>query len=134
MRELERAAGGKTAAARQAGVTLRTWERWVTGQHKPRAASLARLARAQRESRLTPRRRQRLSSGGGLTVTGTVRVSADTRTRTVNLGDDLDPELAERMADAYQSGDEEALDQALQEAITEYVPGMEVLDVDSIRF
>jgi transcriptional regulator with XRE-family HTH domain len=46
MRGLEKSAGGKKAAAAKAGVSISTWNRWLSGKQKPSGASLAKLGKA----------------------------------------------------------------------------------------
>lgn len=136
MSEMERAAGSKTAAARSAGVTLRTWQRWRAGTQKPRPATLRRVEEASRAIRNPGRRGRILAGSGTVVIKADVRVSRDTRDgRTVSFSlGDVDPANRRDLVDAYDSGNVDALGEALQAVVEDYVPGMELLDVQSIRF
>ena len=136
MSELERAAGSKTAAARDAGVTLRTWQRWRAGTQKPRPATLDRLRAAQRRARLPASRERKLRRGTGtLYVDGAMAISSDVRTRGVSIpGGDLSERTRDDLVDAFLRGSEEELAAALQEAMSAYVPGLTIEDVDHIAY
>lgn len=136
MTEIERAAGTKTAAARSAGVSLRTWQRWRAGTQRPRPAALARLRGVQRRTRLSPAREARLRSGRGvLVVEGQLRVSSDSRHRTVAVdGQDVDDDARDALVDAYLRNDADAMEDALNGWLAAYWPGMVAEEVDRISF
>ena len=135
MTEIERAAGTKTAAARQAGVTLRTWQRWRAGTQRPRPATLRRVEQVHRESRNPGRRGRILAGTGTLVIEGSVRVSDETRIRTISFSmADVDPANRRDLIDAYESGSVERLSDALDAVVEDYWPGMDLSNVESIRF
>ena len=136
MTEIERAAGTKTAAARQAGVTLRTWQRWRAGTQKPRQDTLRRVEQVHRRTR-NPGRRGRIESGTGtIVIKGNVKVSSETREgRSISFSmADVDPANRRDLIDAYDSGNVDRLSDALDAVVEDYWPGMVLTDVDSISF
>lgn len=136
MTELERAAGTKTAAAREAGVTLRTWQRWRAGTQKPRPATLARVEQANRRTARPDRRGKILDGRGTLTITGDVKFSSETREgRTISFSlDDADSANRQDLIDAYDSGNVDRLGEALAAIVDDYAGGMQLVDVQSISF
>lgn len=137
--EIQKAAGGTTAAAARAvGVHPRTWQKWRAGSQKPRPERMLPLRRAQRRARLSPKREAKLRAGQGtFSITGTARVSNDERPgRGMSLpGHDVDPAALAALVDDFLSGaGEEELAADLQEIMQDYVPGMELVEVDTIHF
>jgi hypothetical protein len=146
---IEKRAGSVKEAARQAGVSPTTWRRWRRGVQTPKAASLGKVTAAQRRQQLPAGRKKRLKASGGgagrmfahrpsggFTLTGTVVVSSDERTRTLNLSRAADPETLDRLATAWADGDDETAGQIMADVLAQYFGGQgaHVLSVDSIDF
>lgn len=130
--ELERLAGGKKEAARAAGVSDETWRRWRNGSQKPSRGKLEGLESALRRGRLRPGREGRLRRpGAAVTLSGRVRVSNDSRDRTIDLAAMGDLDL-DALVDAYLAGDEELQQKLIQDAVDTYVPGMEIEDIHGL--
>jgi hypothetical protein len=139
MSELERAAGGKGAAARMAGVSERSWRDWRRGTHNPSRLSAERLRGAVRRARLSPGRETKLRDfRGAVTITGKFRVSKDVRMRKVKMTRNNLPKHAHdipgRIVDDVLSGDDQTAGDRLLGLVGAYAPGMEVQDIRRSTF
>lgn len=81
--ELQRGYGGARQAADAIGVARSTFRRWLSGG-RPSERSQSLLLAGQRRARLSAGRERRLRSSGAIKYSGVMRVSGDTRTRTVD--------------------------------------------------
>jgi hypothetical protein len=132
--ELERHAGGHAAAAREAGVSPETWRRWRNGTQTPSRRRREGLEAAVRRARLRPGRERRLrESRPAITLTATVRVSSDTRERTIDLGAYAEPGYMGELIDAYLDGNEDRQTELIEGLLDSYVPGMEIEDASSLH-
>ncbi len=135
-REVRAAAGSQKAAAAQLGVNVATFRRWESGAIKaPKGlAGLAQAARAaMRRARMSPGKEARLRGKPNVTVGGEIRVSNDTRNRTVQLGGDMPRGTLGPVVDAYLRGDDAGAAAAMEAAIGVAVTSMTVGDVDSLK-
>lgn len=128
LQALERQHGSVRAAAADAGVSESTWRRWRKGQSTPKPENERKVNRAQRRAAMPEGRRRRFLSsvgrggaGGGLTVTGWVTVSKDTRYRTLNLGAHLGPGRLDDLLDAFLTGDDDVVFVVIQDLVSEYM-------------
>lgn len=141
--------GSVPKAAKAAGVSPRTWRRWAKGESKPKPDSDKKLTKAYRDSLVPKGRRERIAKAtkqlrpgergkGGLTITGNVTVSSDTRRRTLKLGQHLPEGSLEAVMNAILAGDDQQAEQLLNEMLAEY--GQSIgggtsslsIDIDSI--
>lgn len=126
MADLERIHGSAAAAARATGVNKGTWWRWKSGRSTPKAANVDRVRLARRQA-LVPESRQRTVSGstgratGGLTITGWVTISKDTRHRSINLGPALGAGRLDAAMAAFLAGDDAAVEAELLGALAEVI-------------
>jgi hypothetical protein len=142
---LEQRHGSLTAVARQTGIPRTTLRRWRDGISTPRAEREQQITRAIREQSVPKRRQDRFRKStqrrpwapdaprrtgrgsnqehrhhGGLTVTADITISSDHRQRTLNLGQNLGPEHADRIIVAFMSGDDADFRAALNAAVGAY--------------
>lgn len=139
-------------AAKAAGIPLRTWQRMKSGKSKPKPETEKKLQKAYRASLVPKGRRERFAKStkamrpgqavtGGLTITGVVTVSKDSRRRTLKVGQHIPEGRMEDVMNAILSGDDAAAEQMLNDILTEYGSGMggavsvdiESIDVSPIR-
>jgi hypothetical protein len=139
MDELERHTGGRrTAAAREAGVSLRTWERWRRGTQRPKPESESRLARVLRRRRLARGREAWLRGlPQHVYVRGTIVISEDERDRTIDLARTDPPHRPgwlSPLLDYWLAGNDRAAEIELYWLIDRYVPGMFPTFVEEVIF
>lgn len=129
------------ASAEFVGVDRRTWQRWLqwlaTGGEKgqrPTGPRADLLKQAHRRVRLAPGREARLRRDASrLSIRGRIVVSNDEREdRTISVGKHVNKQALSPVIDRYLSGQDETMGRALEAVVTEYWPGMRVLDVISI--
>lgn len=134
--ELERSAGGPGAAARQVGVSDRTWRRWKSGGGQPAPNNQRELGRALRRARLRPGRERRLiGRKPKIIFRGTVRFSADVRERDIDLSPFVDDAFMRDLTAAYLRGDDRGMVEIFEErGLGSYLAGLEIIHVDSISF
>ncbi len=139
---LEKHYGSMAEASRRTGIPRTTLRRWKSGASKPKDT---RLTRALRESLVPEGRRRRVkgstgsprfarnetatagrgsgavrSGHGGLTVTASVTVSADTRDRTMFVGQHLTPDRGDALLNAFLAGDNARMEEILNGAFAAY--------------
>lgn len=126
MADLERIHDSSAAAARAVGVNKGTWWRWKTGRSAPKAQNVERVRIARRQA-LVPERRQAAvsrSTGqakGGLTITGWITVSRDSRHRTINLGPYLGVGRLNAAMTSFLRGDDPAAEAEFQAVLADYI-------------
>lgn len=142
--ELERVHGSAAAAARAAGVSARTWQRWrvaLAGEsatarerQRPSKASEAKITQAIRRGRFKPGREARLRKGRTLRVTGEFRVSSDVRERSLDIGPFVPKRIRDGIFDAFLAGDDSTMVRLFSQAMNYYLQDMEVVSLISIDF
>lgn len=158
---LERQYGSMAEASRRTGIPRTTLRRWKSGAARPKPTD-RRLIRALRESLVPDGRRRRVkrstgsprfaqnetrtagrgsgtvrSGHGGLTVTASVTVSADTRDRTMFVGQHLTPDRGDALLNAFLTGDNEQMEAILHGAFSAYFgspSSWTINDVHSVGF
>lgn len=121
--DIERRAGSVKAAARETGVSESTWRRWKSGKSKPRPQNADKVRRARRRIYSADQRQAAAGSvggSGGLTITGDVTISRDTRPRSLVMGPYLSQARIQAVLNAFAEGDMAELEAQLQAAIIEY--------------
>lgn len=147
-RDLIKQCGGDTKeAARRAGVSQRTMQKYAAGKQEAkdtrRAKNREGLIAAQRQSRVKPARANKLAAsarrstpdrqppagGSPLAIYGTIRVSSDERERWIRPGNEIPAGALDQIADIFATQGPEAAAAELQNHIGSYVPRMEIIDV-----
>lgn len=130
------------AAAKKLGVSRRTVQRWLTGNHKPTASTAKKIttkarqaASTKRGRRATRRRRQEAPAPRKIQVTGSMGPEAGgaqyLRMRTAAVS--LDPEDVEAMYDAWENGGEKGFQQWLNTKYdADYLEGFHFASVDDV--
>lgn len=148
---LERKYGSLSAASRATGVSRSTLRRWRDGQARPKSDSQRKMTRAIREALVPAGRRARVGQsthptaaprtsrgegGGGMTITAVVRISDDERERTLRIGQHVSDDVGNRILSAFLDGDDAALNQTMNEAISEYFgsDSWEIQSVSDVSF
>lgn len=150
--DLVKAAGSQVAAAALIGVGPQTLRRWLKGTQAPTGANVGKLLAAGRAARLAPGREANLRaqkrvpagkdrqgrtkySNNRMALTGTVRVSGDVRTRTLNVGEYIPADVIGELLDRWKAGDDQGAAELLLGAVHEFYLADAVLEsVDSIEF
>lgn len=143
MDAIEAKLGGSQEAAGALGVSVRTWQRWRSGQVKKMKPANARALRlAVRRIRLSPGRERRLRAAGAafdaptLVVTGDFRVSNEVREgKVAPIGKYLSTEFDRLgpLVDAFLAGDDDKMTEAFQAASNDYQAG-EWLNITKVEF
>jgi transcriptional regulator with XRE-family HTH domain len=140
MRAVRADAPTQRAAAAQAGVSARTWQRWAAGTQNPSAASLGRLRAAGMASSVPRERRERMrtSTGPDLgVIKADIQVSNDRRTRRIRPGNGLRAGWAEPVLNAYAADGPDAAASAYVAALESrgcIGAHVEIHDVDELHF
>lgn len=139
IRQQEIKHGSGRAAARAWGIPESTWRSWRNGRpakakHSTVIDALkAEHVKTERRARLSPGREKKLRAGTAAPgplhaqfgdVTGTLIISSDERTRSIDLSQWITPESEQAIVDAYLSGRDGAVEQAIKDAMDDYVPGV----------
>lgn len=152
IKQAEKTHKTQKAAAKAAGIPLRTWQRLKSGKTKPKPETEKKLKSAYRDTLVPKGRRDRVAKStkamrpgeavtGGLTITGIVTVSKDSRRRTLKVGQHIPEGRMEDVMNAILAGDDAAAEQMLTDMLTEYGSGMggavsidiESIDISPIR-
>lgn len=129
-------AGTQRAAAAQLGVNVATFRRWESGRVKaPKGlGGLVQAAKAaMRRARMSAGKERRLRGQPPVLVGGEITVSNDTRTRTTQVGGDLDAGALGPVIDAYLRGDDQGAGDAMNAALGTLFGGMSVGDVETLK-
>jgi len=139
--------GSTKAVAQKLGVSVRTVQRWKSGQQAPSKRNIEKFNAAHREARLTPGRREQMAGAGtasgpdksqagtgGLAIFGTIRVSEDERERWINPGTRMTPAESDDIINAMIQQGPDAAAAALNNVIGRYVPGMQVIEIQEIDY
>lgn len=128
-------------AAELLGVSQRTVQRWVKAGKLPEsihgqtaAADVAawRDSPQGRAKLLGPRRSERLANRGfNATITGTYKISGDTRKRTVEAA--VDADHAREIIEALRTGDDQAAHDALEDAFGDAFGGSVKIDISKME-
>lgn len=146
---VEKNKGNVSAAAREAGIARRTMRDLVAGKTKSvKPENERKLVAAERQRLVPPGRIKRVHKAtapalgktrperptGGFTMTATVKISSDVRTRPLNVGGHLPPGRLDPLVNAYLSGDDARYQQELHDVMGEYfhTDNYEILDIEEI--
>lgn len=136
------------AAADALGVTQRTVQRWIKGQHAPGRENTERVDQMKTEAtekrfqspewraqQITEKQRARIEKQG-LTISafsGMLRVSKERRHRDLGSFKVEDPDTRKAILDAQMSGDQEAIRAAYEDAISANVVGGQSVSIDALH-
>ncbi len=126
--ELVRIAGSGAKAAKLVGVSHTSFNRWRRGVQKPKAGADA-VRQALRRQYLPAGKEKQIRTGAlRLSLTATdIRVSSDSRPRTIRVGSHIPLPLMGRVVTAWLKGDDKRVENTLRNAIDKhYVPGMTI--------
>lgn len=149
LRYLEKKLGSQKALAAELGVTTRTIQRWKTKageKRKPPEGMLKKLETAVRTNWLSKRRKDKIKEKGVMFrakgTIGPVTQGRDYARPNRALAKHLDPELMADFIDAWERGDDDAmqdafiaaLDEGVFEGQIEDLQGLIIEDVDYFDF
>lgn len=124
--------GSTKEAAKAAGVSQRTMQKWVKGTQQAKNTSRGRnadkLAAAERQARMTKAGEKRVAnstgkatgSGEGLRIKAIIRVSQDERERTIRPGEHLPAGAMDSVIQRFIDEGPEAAAQELQDLLNVY--------------
>ncbi|MEU6041860.1 hypothetical protein ABZ801_41415 [Actinomadura sp. NPDC047616] len=137
---------GKQGTAQKLGVSVRTVERYMSGQIKgPGKRNRDRFEAAHREANVKPGRAGKLrdagtasgpgreqAGSGGLAICGMVRVSQDRRKRWINPGNRMTDAEADHIINTMIQHGPDAAAADLNVIIQRYVPDMHIESIEEI--
>lgn len=122
--------GSLRAAGRELDISHTTLGRWLSGEFRPNASHRVEVEKIRRARVRSAPAKQLREDPPRIRLTGTFKKSNDKRKRRVELSDYID---WDELADAWESGDDEAVEAVIDAAVDLYVPGMVLLDDGATR-
>lgn len=121
--------GSLRAAGRELDISHTTLGRWLSGEFRPNASHRADVEKLRRARVRSAPARQLREDPPELRIRGFFKKSNDKRRRRVDLSEFID---WDELADAWESGDDGAVEDVIDAAIDLYCPGMVLLDDGAI--